>query len=95
MNLIRSDMELVTGQTYSTVEGWVSVPRTDDSTFGGELGADELMDPTRSTVVTKDASTGILTVTIMLNWAKQGACGMTTKGTASAPDERLVTLISP
>ncbi|MFH1552719.1 MAG: type II secretion system protein [Candidatus Omnitrophota bacterium] len=96
MNLLRARMEWAKGQGYSKLlEGTFTEDNVDDPDVTHPDRVNELIDDTRTTTVVKDLTTGILTVTVTLNWTKQGWGGPVEKGDEDNPDEELVTLISP
>ena len=92
MNLLRAKMEWVKGQSYSTIEGWIGNPIIEND-VDDAIGADELIDDTRTTTVAYDADNNLI-VTITLNWRKRRWGGLSEKGGGgNPPDEELVTLI--
>ena len=90
MNLLRARMEEVKSWSYADV-------KTLASSFGNNvddaIGGDDLVNDTLTTPVTEDVSTGNLTITVTLNWEKQGMSGTLSKGTAANPDLELVSVM--
>lgn len=66
MNLLRSRMEWVKEQSFSTVESWEDTPIVENN-VDDAIGTDELLNDTRTTSVT-DEGNDVFIVTINLTW---------------------------